>query len=211
METTCQPVCPPAPCPVDPCANFCPSQELSCFFDYIKPTIQQMINESLPDMSVIDALIGDIEDYECSENNVYQCGDKIVFEGGLYKSRKDDNDRHPHDDNAWEALGSIPKALEKVKDMESFAFIKFPYHASCDSSTHCVATAKEGQCVAIKVATDQVGDCDEVIYADEIYTALKDTCEPPSAESADWEGPLDSCGSMRDICSKLDDLEEGSC
>lgn len=199
-------------CDNDPCDHYCPTQTEYCAWDKIyKSKVQEMIDASAPDMKVIDALTYGITDYECGDDVVYSCGDVIVFKGSFYQSKINENDRHPHDDNAWKALGTLKDIFNTISTMQNSSVLKVEYHNSCSDSPHCQSFYNEGDCVAIKVDTGDVDGCGNAIFVDEYYSSTSDAnVEVPSPESVDWNGPFSACDLFKTFCEQLQSLPTGT-
>lgn len=175
----------------NPCHNFCPTPEQKCLFEYFKPEIQNMIDESQPDLSVINVLIDGIDNYECVENKVYQCKDIILYKGYFYESLKNNNDRHPHDERSWKQHGKLKDIFSTLSKLQEVSNISVEYHHSCDITSNCKPFYMEGDLVAIKVDTGKVDSCGSPIFEDVYYVSLIDNnIEIPSEDAEDWKGPI---------------------
>lgn len=178
-------------CHDDPCDNFCPTQDMVCFFDHIKPYIQNMITQSLPDTSVIDALSHGIDNYECTENKVYNCKDIILYKGAFFESLKNNNTRHPHDHSAWKEHGTLKDIFSTLSSLQGISNISIQYHNSCNISNYCKPFYMTGDIVAVKVDSGQVDSCDNPIMVDVYYISTADNnSETPNPDAENWKGPM---------------------
>ena len=196
----------------DPCQDFCPTQEQLCLIEHIKNTL-------IPDMSVLNALVDGIDDYECNTDTVYQCKDIILFKGGFYESLKNDNDRHPHDDNAWKEHGTLKDIFSTLSQFQNVSNIAIPYHNSCNMSAVCKPFYMTGDLVAVSIDTGEVDSCANAIFEDMYYISTADNnMETPAEDAANWTGPMSveellAGGAMTPdtICNALTLVPEEGC
>lgn len=154
--------------------------------------IQKMIDKSLPDMSVVDAFLFGIDDYECSKEEEFQCGEVVVYKGEFHQSKINGNDRHPHDSDAWKGHGNLKSIFSLLSKFEDKAMISIDYHESCDGG--CVDVAEDGQCVAIRHDTGEKDSCGNAVMVNHYYISNEDrNINVPAPDADSWDGPFDVC------------------
>ena len=114
----------------------------------------------------------------CSSGTPYSCKDIVIVGNELYASTISDNDRHPHDSDAWDNLGSVADILGMIAGKDDGYMLSMPYHHSC--SDGCVTNYAEGDSVAVKIplfnadGSEQLSECGDPLFETLIFTSLVD-------------------------------------
>lgn len=195
----------------DPCPPITPI-DMCKWEEYLKPMVEQLIEDAKPDTSIIDSLLQGFSIYNSDEDILYNCGDVVLYEkdGKFYESLINENSRDPQDGNSWEEFGTLTSMFSKLKDLSNQSMLTFEYHASCMGNS-CTAIYPHGACVAMKVDTGTVDECDNPIYEDFYYISLEDrNIDNPEVgalkDPPTWDGPHSACDLIKGSAITCDNL-----
>lgn len=132
----------------------------------------------------------------------YACDDWVVFQEKAYKSRKPNNNRHPHDSEYWDEIGLVSGLLDHLLQDNRAIDLSVAFYPEC--SNGCVAMFHKGGCVIDKVpvfnedGTQKKDDCGQLVFELMIFTSLVDcnTDAPQDGASKDdptWDGGYTVC------------------
>lgn len=130
----------------------------------------------------------------CScDNENYKCNDIVSHCDEIYISSIKDNDRHPHDSDAWENLGSAGDILGMILNQDNSYQLSMPYHQSCGGG--CVSHYPMDATVAVESplldanGEELTDDCGNVQTETLIYSSLIDFNTDLPSEGAEANPP----------------------
>lgn len=137
-------------------------------------------------MSEISEAINEFFNFDIFDENddkQYCCNNIVIYKNELYKSLINDNDRNPHDAEAWFYIGTLADIINYIVADDKGYQLDISYYPECTKSCHCMFNT--GQCVVDKVIkTDDLGiplkdSCGNVIYDYLIFNSLIDCNTTP--------------------------------
>lgn len=137
-------------------------------------------------MSEISEVINEFFNFDIFDENddkLYCYNNIVIYKNEIYKSLINDNDRNPHDADAWFYIGTFADIISYIIADDKGYQLDIIYYPECTKSCHCMFN--KGQCVVDKVIkTDDLGislkdDCGNVIYEYLIFNSLIDCNTSP--------------------------------
>ena len=140
--------------------------------------------------------------FDENNNELYCCNDIVIYKNELYKSLVNNNNRNPHDADAWFYIGTLEDIINYIIADDKGYKLDIPYYP--ESTNSCHSMFSKGQCVVDKVPkTDALGipikdDCGNVTYDYLIFNSLIDcNTTPPlvgsQANPPTWTQGLSVC------------------
>ena len=143
--------------------------------------------------------------FDEDNNELYCCNDIVIYKNELYKSLVNNNNRNPHDADAWFYIGTLADIINYIIADDKGYKLDIPYYP--ESTNSCHSMFSKGQCVVDKVPkTDALGipikdDCGNVTYDYLIFNSLIDCNTTPPLLGSQANPPTWTQG--RSVCEYL--------
>ena len=113
-------------------------------------------------------------------DKLYCCNSIVIYKNKLYKSLKNENDRHVHDEDAWFYIGTLADIINYILADDANYQLEIPYYPDMCSCNNCTTKFDKGQCVVDRIAkldnngNPVVDDCGKTEYTYLIFNSLID-------------------------------------